>query len=139
MDYKYEVEIPRTTFDGLVAFLQQWSRIYSEPNAVVLRGSLRDPFGPIANALVSIEGGAQRLADYYNMAANALGRSKVTKTKAILDLRDLDDEEIDTLTIVTQVAPLRGAQVRALTRVSLEASSFRSLPDMVRVALASLG
>lgn len=137
MSYKYEIDIPRTTYDGLARFLQEWGRIYSQPNAVVLRGSLNGPFDPVATQF-NEPGGAAKLAGVYATAANALGRCKVMKEKAVLDLRVLEDEEIDALSIVGHVARLRSSQLRVLKRVSETASDFRALPEMVRIALAAM-
>jgi hypothetical protein len=136
--YKYEVDIPRSTFDGLARFLQEWGRIYSQPNAVVLRGSLNKPFEPVAAQFYE-PGGAAKLADTYAMAANALGRCKVMKEKAVLDLRVLEDEEMIALEVVWQVAHLRPPQTRALKRVAEDSVRFRELPEMVRIALAAKG
>jgi hypothetical protein len=135
---EYRIEIPRTSFDGLCRFLQQWARIYSEPNAVVLRGSLRNPFGAVATSVMDSPTGAAWLSAHYTQAANALGRSKVTKTTAVLDLRDLEDEETQAIGLVAHVALLRGPQTRVMDRLAKETAAFLALPDMVRIALAAV-
>lgn len=136
--FQCRIEMPRTSFDGLCRFLQQWSRVYAEPSATVLRGSMRDPFGPIANSVMDSPTGAAWLAAHYSVAANAFGRAKVTKTTAVLDLRDLDDEETMSISIVAQVAALRGPQTRVLDRLAKETTAFLALPDMVRIAIAAV-
>lgn len=134
----YEVVIPRTTYNGLVAFLQEWSRVYREPGATVLRGSLRNPFGSLAEQFVGSPAGAESLAGYYERVLNVLGQGKVEKNVVTLDLRFLSNDEMHSVTIVADVATLRSAQTRALERLSREIQDYTSLPEMVRLALAAM-
>lgn len=140
----FVVEIPRNTYDGLCSFLQRWGQVYSQPNAIVLRGSLYNPFSDVAEQFNepragagSNPGGATRLAAYYLTALHALGRAKVQKTCATLDLRDLEEEEEQAFLIAAQVATLRPSQRRTLTRLANTARQFMNLPAMVRIALAA--
>lgn len=136
----YQIEIPRQSFDGLCMFLQNWTEIYSQPNAVVFRGSLRQKTGSKGSAVVSDStgvGDAAAIAKRYDTARHALGRSRVTKAAAFLDLRDLEDVEMEALDFVSKVAKLKPQQTQVMERIKRELREFRALPAMVRIALAA--
>lgn len=136
----YQIEIPRQSFDGLCMFLQNWAEIYSQPGAVVFRGSLRQRTGSKGSAVVADPNGvgdAAAIAKRYDTASHALGRSRVTKTTAILDLRDLEDVEMEALDFVAKVAKLKPQQTQVMERIKRELREFRALPAMVRIALAA--
>jgi len=138
----YKIHIPRQSFDGLVSFLQHWGEIYSLPNAVVLRGSLRSERKTRGRASAVVHatagcGSAQAVALRYNYARCGLGRSKVMADEALLDLRDLSDEEMEAMEFVGKVAMLLPQQTSVLQRINEAVVEFRKMPAMLRLAIAA--
>lgn len=141
MDTKsYKISIPRQTYDGLVGFLQRWGKLYGMPGAVVFRGTLRSQSkkgcGAVVHQSVGV-GDAAAISKRYNTATCGLGRALVKKTEAILDLRDLTEEEMDAMHFVAQVAMLKPQQERVMVRVTATITAFLALPAMMRLALAA--
>jgi hypothetical protein len=137
---EYKIEIPRTTYDGMCGFLQRWSDIYSVDGVVILRGSLRNPYGTEASTLftpATPNGDAKALALTYTTALHALGRAKVMKASVLFDLRDLEDDEVVALEFCSSVAMLRAPQTRVLERLARSTRAFNALPAMVRLAIAA--
>jgi len=137
----YRIEMTRQTFDGLCAFLNQWGAIYAIHGAVVLRASVRSErqdrrATSVVDNVTGI-GDAASVSRRYNTALCGLGRSKVLKSRAILDLRDLTEEELDALVFVAQCAVLKKQQKRAVERIEAEAREFILLPAMMRIAVAA--
>lgn len=136
----YQIEMPRQSFDGLCMFLQQWAEIYAQPGAVVFKGSLRKrqkgPAGAVVRESAGI-GDAKAISKRYDMACHALGRSRVRKNDAMLDLRDLVEEEMEALVFVADMAKLKPQQTRVMLRIKQELQEFLKLPAMVRLALAA--
>ena len=138
----YKIEIPRKSYDGLCAFLQQWGEIYSQPGAVVLRGSLRSERKKRGHASAVVRstagcGDAVAVALRYNTARCGLGRAKVLKTVAILDLRDLTEEEMDAMEFVSKVAMLKPQQIQVMVRIKDDLREFVKMPAMMRLAVAA--
>jgi hypothetical protein len=137
----YQIDIPRQTFDGLCAFLQNWGEVYSQPGAMVFKGTMRSHRrhgkGSAFIHKDTGEGDANAVAIRFNTALCGLGRSSVRKNDAILDLRDLNEEEMDAMLFVTQNAVLKAQQTRAMNRVAKGIQEFMALPAMVRIALAA--
>jgi hypothetical protein len=136
----YGVTMPRKTYNDICAALQKWSAIYALPGAVVMRGSLRGSSGGIADGVIDSGiwgGGADMLAQHYQLALRALGRAKVALNLVLLDLRDLSDDELDSILLVTQCIRLQPGQAQVLDRLSALIHDFVELPAMVRVALSA--
>jgi hypothetical protein len=139
----YRIQIPRKTFNGLCAYLQHWGRIYSVPGAVVLKGMLRQERAKrvrVAGAVLQQRDGlgdASAIALRFNTACNGLGRCKVTSEEAILDLRDLSEEEQDALLFVSKVAALKPQQTQVMERFKRALVEWEKLPAMMRIALAA--
>lgn len=137
----YRVQMTRNTFDGLCAFLNRWSTIYAMPGAVILRGSVRsERQGRRATAVVDTLtglGDAASLAKRYNTALCGLGRSKVTKNYAVVDLRDLTELELDAILFVAKCAVLKPQQKKAVERIQKEMDEFLKMPAMMRIAIAA--
>jgi len=138
----YKIHIPRQSYDGLVSFLQRWGEIYSLPGAVVLRGTIRSELttqcrgSAVVHATADCSD-AQVVALHYNYARCALGRSKVMADEALLDLRDLSDEEIEAMEFVGKVAILLPQQTSVLRRISEAIVEFRQIPAMLRLAISA--
>jgi len=137
MNYKYTLTMPRKTFDGLCRYLQHWGQVYGRANAVVLRGPLQKGATKIKIGALATDVEAGGLSLTYTSALHALGRAKVKLTEAIIDLRDLSDEESEALTYVYATAKLKEQQYRALERLRKEITVFQELPAMVRIAIAA--
>ena len=137
MNVNYKTEIPRKTYDGLCAYMQQWGEIYGQPGAVVLRGMLRQKNYGSANAIASGVTAAE-LCDHFTNTLHGLGRAKVLKAKAVLDLRDISEAEMRSMIYVAATAKLKAQQAQCLERVTSELRTYQQLPDMVRIALAAL-
>lgn len=137
MNVKYKIEIPRKTYDGLCAYMQQWGDVYRQPGAVVFRGMLRKQKYLNASAVAS-DVTAQELCLRFTNTLHGLGRAKVRKNDAVLDLRDLSEEEVRDMVYVAAVAKLKAQQSACLVRIASELRLFQKLPDMVRIALAAL-
>ena len=137
----YKIEIPRKSYDGLCAFLQMWGDVYSVSGAVVLRGSLRsERKRGRGSAVVHSTAGcgdAGAIALRYNTARCGLGRAKVLKNVAILDLRDLTEAEMDAMEFVSKVAMLKPQQTQVVERIKFEVHEFLKMPAMMRLAVAA--
>lgn len=130
----YTIDIPRKTFDGLCRHLQLWGQIYSAPGAVVLKGMMRNERGQ-GDAVSRHD--APAVALRFNTALNGLGRCRVTKAEAFLDLRDLSEEEQDALLFVTKLARLKPQQTKVLERFQQALIEWLKLPAMMRIAIAA--
>jgi len=144
MDVTYKVEMTRKTYDGICAYLQTWGGFYSQPTiTMVLRGSVRGGAKKgVATGLV-VEGDTgwgdpQAIAKRFNTALCGLGRADVHQTKAVVDLRDLSDEQLEAFQFAAEAARLKPQQVRALKRIEAAAREFKQLPPLVRIALAGV-
>jgi len=138
----YKINIPRKTFDGLCSFLQHWGDVYAQPNAVVLRGSLRTERLKKGHASGVVNsntgcGDAAAVSKRYTCALHGLGRSKVMMKEALLDLRDLGEEEMEAMEFVSKVALLLPQQQQVLVRVREALVEFRKMPAMLRLAIAA--
>ena len=138
----YKINIPRKTFDGLCSLLQHWGDVYAQPNAVVLRGSLRTERRKKGRASAIVHsstgcGDASAVSKRYNAALLGLGRSKVMKNEALLDLRDLSEVEMDAMEFVAKVAMLLPQQQQVLVRVNKAVEEFLKMPAMLRLAIAA--
>lgn len=130
----YTIVIPRKTFDGLCRHLELWGGIYSAPGAVVFKGMMRNEKGQ-GDAVSRNDACAVALR--FNTARNGLGRCRVTKTEAFLDLRDLSEEEQDALLFVTKMAKLKPQQIQVLERFQQALLDWLKLPAMMRIAIAA--
>jgi hypothetical protein len=139
---KFRIDMTRKTFDGLCAFLNQWGTLYAMPGAVVLRASVRsERQGRRASGVVdSISGlgDAASVSKRYNVALCGLGRAKVMKNTAVVDLRDLTEAEIEAIVFVAQCAVLKASQQQAVERIEAEVTEFLKLPAMMRLAVAAV-
>lgn len=133
----WTVSIKRTTYDGLCAYLQKWSDIYKQPGAMVLVGTIRNPFSAVARAYTDVVGGAGRLAEVFEASLNGLGMSKVGLNETRLDLRDLTEDQGGALQVTAYLAKLRPAQTRAMEDLSKRINDYMTLPDMIKIAIAA--
>lgn len=135
----YHVSMTRKTFDGLCSYLQSWGQIYSQPGAVPLRGSFRSIRNG-GSAVVRGEttlGSALDVSRLFNTALCGLGRSRVLKNQATVDLRDLTEEEVEALAFVAKHVRLKAQQTKALTRILDALIEFVEMPAMLRLAIAA--
>lgn len=138
MNVNFKLSMPRKTYDGLCRYLDHWGQIYGQANAAVLRGSLRKGVSKVKCGAVATDVDAKDLSRTYGSALGALRRAVVKTDVAVVDLRNLSEEESAALHFVYGTAKLLEQQYRALDRLYEESRIFRELPEMVRVAIAAL-
>ena len=137
MNVNYKIEIPRKTYDGLCAYMSRWGGVYNQPGAVVFRGMLRRKETTGTAPAVASGVTAQELCQHFLRTLHGLGRAKVRKRDAVLDLRDLSEDEVRSMIYVASTAKLKAQQANCLDRISAEIRAYQKLPDMVRIAIAA--
>jgi len=136
---EYQISMTRKTYETLCLDLEMWGDYFAVPGRVVLNGSLRSSGvgSPGVTTSGTFKGEGAAISKYYKLALHALmTHARVHKTKATIDLRFLEKEEIEALLFAAREAPIRGPQKRSFNRIAKATNEFRELPEMVRLALA---
>jgi hypothetical protein len=130
------VRLPRSTYNVFCRYLQEWEYIYRVPGSVVLPGCFRK-FGVLTNEDLARAFSSEQLSDSFSIVLHALGQAKVLVHHVVIDLRDLDDEELAELEMISRVVAVGRKHEIELERSSFTVRAFRRLPAMVRIAIAA--